>query len=251
MALANLIDQITIGSLTIATIDADPTVNGYVANLGSFAQFTNGSNAVFFYEKTGASDTQWTAFDLGLINLATQVIGVLPTTNGGTGVDAHTATNGQILIGNGAGFSLTTLTAGNDVAITNTAGNITISSTFASLLQTDTVTTTDAVATTLSTITTATDTTMQISVTVIGRRTGGSAAGAVGDAVSQQRTFTVKNVAGVVTLVQIQSDYSFSEQGLVGIQTPVISGTNVLIQVKGKANATVDWKASDMIIKVL
>ena len=39
-----------------------------------------------------------------------------------------TPTNGQLLIGNGTGFALSTLTAGSNVSITNSAGSITISS---------------------------------------------------------------------------------------------------------------------------
>lgn len=50
----------------------------------------------------------------------------LSVAQGGTGI-ATTPTNGQILIGNGTGFSLNTLTAGSGVNISNTAGNITIS----------------------------------------------------------------------------------------------------------------------------
>jgi hypothetical protein len=45
---------------------------------------------------------------------------------GGTGI-ATTPTNGQILIGNGTGYSLNTLSAGSGVTITNGAGTITIS----------------------------------------------------------------------------------------------------------------------------
>lgn len=51
---------------------------------------------------------------------------VLATNYGGTGLDTHLATNGQLLIGNGAGFSLATLTAGANITITNSAGGITI-----------------------------------------------------------------------------------------------------------------------------
>jgi hypothetical protein len=47
---------------------------------------------------------------------------------GGTGLTA-TPTNGQLAIGNGAGYSLSTLTAGTNVSISNTAGGITISAT--------------------------------------------------------------------------------------------------------------------------
>jgi hypothetical protein len=59
------------------------------------------------------------------INLASQVTGTLPFGNGGTGNTA-TPTNGQLLIGNGSGFSLAALTAGSNITITNSSGGITI-----------------------------------------------------------------------------------------------------------------------------
>lgn len=45
---------------------------------------------------------------------------------GGTGVDGSAAANGTLLIGNGSGFTLSTLTAGVGMVITNTAGAIKI-----------------------------------------------------------------------------------------------------------------------------
>jgi len=51
--------------------------------------------------------------------------GVLPIANGGTGLSA-TPANGQIDIGNGTGFTRTTLTAGTGISITNGVGAITI-----------------------------------------------------------------------------------------------------------------------------
>jgi hypothetical protein len=48
--------------------------------------------------------------------------GTLSTARGGTGVT--TATNGQLLIGNGSGFTAATLTAGSGVTLTNGAGSI-------------------------------------------------------------------------------------------------------------------------------
>jgi hypothetical protein len=53
--------------------------------------------------------------------------GTVNVANGGTGLTS-TPTNGQIDIGNGTGFTRTTLTAGSGVSITNGAGSITISS---------------------------------------------------------------------------------------------------------------------------
>ena len=49
------------------------------------------------------------------------------TSLGGTGVTS-TPTNGQLLIGNGSGFGLSTLTAGTGISIVNSSGSITINS---------------------------------------------------------------------------------------------------------------------------
>lgn len=67
---------------------------------------------------TGTSSTQFT-------NLTTNVTGTLPIANGGTGITT-TPTDGQIPIGNGTGYTAATLTAGSNVTITNSAGGITI-----------------------------------------------------------------------------------------------------------------------------
>ena len=58
-------------------------------------------------------------------NSANTISGVVPVANGGTGLSSVPA-NGQILIGNGSGFTLATLTAGTGITITNTSGTITI-----------------------------------------------------------------------------------------------------------------------------
>lgn len=54
--------------------------------------------------------------------------GTLAVSKGGTGLTSA-PTSGQLLIGNGTGYSLATLTAGTNVTITNSAGGITINST--------------------------------------------------------------------------------------------------------------------------
>jgi hypothetical protein len=60
------------------------------------------------------------------VELEHDVNGVLPVKNGGTG--QSTFTNGQLLIGNSTGNTLTkaTLTSGANITITNAAGAITI-----------------------------------------------------------------------------------------------------------------------------
>ena len=64
----------------------------------------------------------------GKVNLgATAAItGTLPVANGGSGLTA-TPTNGQILVGNGTGFTLSNLIAGSGITVANTAGTITVS----------------------------------------------------------------------------------------------------------------------------
>ena len=51
--------------------------------------------------------------------------GTLPIAHGGTGLTS-TPSNGQLLIGNGTGYTAATLTAGSNVTITNSSGGITI-----------------------------------------------------------------------------------------------------------------------------
>jgi hypothetical protein len=56
----------------------------------------------------------------------TTLSGAITIANGGTGL-GDTPTNGQLLIGNGTGYTLATLSAGTGIDITNTAGGISIS----------------------------------------------------------------------------------------------------------------------------
>jgi hypothetical protein len=56
----------------------------------------------------------------------TALSGAITVANGGTGLGA-TPTNGQLLIGDGSGYTLATLTAGLGIDITNTSGGISIS----------------------------------------------------------------------------------------------------------------------------
>jgi hypothetical protein len=78
----------------------------------------------------------------GKIGLTTHVDGVLPVANGGTGQSTYT--DGQLLIGNSTGNTLTkaSLTAGTGISITPGSGSITIASTVtAGLTITDDTTT--------------------------------------------------------------------------------------------------------------
>jgi hypothetical protein len=67
---------------------------------------------------TTLTGTNFSATSLTLTN-------ALKIAEGGTGLDT-TPTNGQLLIGNGTGYALSTLTAGDGISVTNNAGSITI-----------------------------------------------------------------------------------------------------------------------------
>lgn len=97
--------------------DAIPQYNGIdLVNLSTAQTLTNKTIS-------GASNT------ISNIDLASQVTGTLPKGNGGTGQTTYT--DGQLLIGNSSGNTLTkaTITAGSNVTITNGNGSITIAAT--------------------------------------------------------------------------------------------------------------------------
>jgi hypothetical protein len=94
----------------------------YIDTVGN--AFFNGTGA-FTGAVTGASFSGSGAL---LTNLpAASITGILAVARGGTGIDGSTAGNGQLLIGNGSGFTLATLSGtANQVTVTNSAGGITL-----------------------------------------------------------------------------------------------------------------------------
>lgn len=115
LALANNTNDLTL-SITQANIDLN---------------LCNNANALF----------------LKTVNLASNVTGVLPKANGGTGLSSLTAnsimtvnssgnmqstaltTNGQLLIGGASGPVASTITAGSNISVVNTSGGIQIAAT--------------------------------------------------------------------------------------------------------------------------
>jgi len=79
-------------------------------------------------ERTGAVSREWYRWFYSLYNFAGNGTGILPVTSGGTGLDTI-PTNGQLLIGNGTGYSLNTLGVGAGISVTNGVGTITLANT--------------------------------------------------------------------------------------------------------------------------
>ena len=74
---------------------------------------------------SGLVSTEWFRFFNGLYAVVGANQNVIQPANGGTGLSA-TPANGQLLIGNAAGYTLNTLTPGAGISITNGAGSITL-----------------------------------------------------------------------------------------------------------------------------
>jgi len=76
-------------------------------------------------ERTGLVSNQWFRWFNNIYALTGSGAGITPVANGGTGT-GNIPTNGQLLIGNGTDYSLSVLTAGSNITITNTSGHIEI-----------------------------------------------------------------------------------------------------------------------------
>jgi hypothetical protein len=79
-------------------------------------------------ERTGLISMEWFRFFNGLYTVVGQNQNTLQPVNGGTGLSTIPV-NGQLLIGNGAGYTLNTLTPGAGIGVTNAAGSITLANT--------------------------------------------------------------------------------------------------------------------------
>lgn len=75
--------------------------------------------------KTGLMSREWYRFFYNLYVITGSGEGITPVISGGTGLSSIPS-NGQLLIGNGAGYTLRTLSAGTGITVTNGAGVIVI-----------------------------------------------------------------------------------------------------------------------------
>lgn len=114
----------TLGAQGVGTINATGLfINGVGVGTGSGSVTSVAATVPSFLSVTGSPITTAGTLAISLSGTA------LPVANGGTGQTTYT--DGQLLIGNSTGNTLTkaTLTAGSGISITNGAGGITITST--------------------------------------------------------------------------------------------------------------------------
>ena len=114
--------------LTLATNQFSITNIGTAGTYGSASQVpvltTNAQGQVTSVTNTAIA-IAGSAVSGNITGNAANVTGTVAFANGGTGLTA-TPANGQLPIGNGAGYALSTLTQGANITITNGAGSITI-----------------------------------------------------------------------------------------------------------------------------
>jgi hypothetical protein len=117
-----------VGGVTLSSGATFPGTGLYVANSTAFRPFVTTTYSL------GTSAERWTTVYAQNINLTGAISAgawngsTIGVGYGGTGVTS-TPTNGQLLIGNGTGYSLATITAGTNISVTNGAGSITIAAT--------------------------------------------------------------------------------------------------------------------------
>lgn len=146
-------NQLVLGTTNTTTISATaPAASSVytIPDVGTSANFVmTAGNQTIAGNKTLSGTTNLSSLTASLplvldasknivaqqVNLTTQVQNVLPIANGGTALST-TPTNGQLLIGNGTNYTLSTITAGAGVTVVNGSGTITISSSAATAPQT-------------------------------------------------------------------------------------------------------------------
>jgi len=116
------------GAGAIAYTTGKVTVADFQATTATLTGALTGTSATFSGALT-ANTLTGNGSGLTDLNASNFTSGVVSPQFGGTGVNGAAAANGTLLIGNGSGYSLGTLTAGTGIGVLNGAGSITISNT--------------------------------------------------------------------------------------------------------------------------
>lgn len=135
--------NLTLGAGVLATTTSDAYLSSYSGSIARAAVRVNSTDGSFEVWNASASTVvrgnlvsltkQFSINTSGQVTMGTVTTGVWNGTAiavgyGGTGVTS-TPANGQLLIGNGTGYTVANLTAGSGVTITNSAGGISIAAT--------------------------------------------------------------------------------------------------------------------------
>lgn len=100
-------------------------------------------------------------------------------------------------------------------------------------------TTAGAVNAIVATVATAANSVELLKVSITGLRTNGA-----NESVAYERTLRIKNNAGTVSVLSVQSDYTSEDPGLGAANLAfIVNGTSVDVRVTGVASANITWKA--------
>lgn len=133
LPIANGGTNATDAATALTNLGAYPASNpsGYTSNAGTVTSVggTGTVNGISLSGTVTSSGNLTLGGTLSGVDLTSQITGTLPVANGGTGQTSYT--DGQLLIGNSTGNTLTkaTLTAGSGISVTNASGSITIAAT--------------------------------------------------------------------------------------------------------------------------
>ncbi|MGH9856672.1 MAG: hypothetical protein ACRD4B_02395, partial [Acidobacteriota bacterium] len=120
------------GDQDILTASASGTTRLRLTNSGNLdiigGSYQIGGSSVLNSTTLGTSVVNSSLQTLGTINTGVWNGTTIGTGYGGTGVTG-TPTNGQLLIGNGSGYTLAGLTAGTGISVSNGSGSITLNNT--------------------------------------------------------------------------------------------------------------------------
>ena len=126
------------GQILIASSNGAGDATFSAASLvgGQSLTITEGAGSLSIDADFASADTSSSAANAGVASFDSHqfsvdgsgfvTLDVVDVADGGTGLDGSAAANGTLLIGNGTGYTLTTLTEGEGVDITNAGGSITI-----------------------------------------------------------------------------------------------------------------------------